>query len=263
MTIAVTLLFTPAPGVVTTAASLNREALGAARSITVRATSADGSYTDQVFSIAINDLDEFNTGAISDNNGTGNAVDENATSGTVVGITAQANDADATNNAITYSLFDDDGGNFAIHANTGVVTTATTLNREALGATRNITVRATSADGSYTDQVFSIAINDLDEADVSAPVDTDAATNAVDENVAIGTVVGIAANASDSDATNNIVTYSLADDDGGNFAIDANTGFVTTAASLDREATGGYAQCYRASHFVRRFHRRYPLHDRY
>ena len=35
--------------------------------------------------------------------------------------------------------------------------------------------------------------------------------------------------ASDADATNNTITYSLQDDDGGRFAIDANTGVVTVA----------------------------------
>ena len=44
-------------------------------------------------------------------------------------------------------------------------------------------------------------LNDVDEFDVSAPVDTNAAANAVDENAAIGTVVGITAFASDADAT--------------------------------------------------------------
>ncbi len=71
------------------------------------------------------------------------------------------------------------------------MTTAQVLNREALGASRNIVVRATSADGSFTDQSFTIDINDVDEFDASAPVDTDATANAVNENATVGTVVGI------------------------------------------------------------------------
>jgi protocadherin Fat 4 len=67
---------------------INREADGASRSITIRATSTDGSYTDQVFSIAINDVDEFDVGAVSDTDATSNNVNENASVGTVVGITA-------------------------------------------------------------------------------------------------------------------------------------------------------------------------------
>ena len=54
-------------------------------------------------------------------------------------------------------------------------------------------MQAASSDGSTQTQVFNITINDLDEFDVSVPTDTDAATNEVDENVVIGTTVGITA----------------------------------------------------------------------
>ena len=63
--------------------AIDREADGASRNITVRATSADSSFTDQVFAIAINDVDEFDVGAVTDTDGTANAVNENATVGTV------------------------------------------------------------------------------------------------------------------------------------------------------------------------------------
>ena len=85
---------------------------------------------------------------------------------------------------------------------------------------------------------MTININDLDEFDVSVPTDTDAATNEVDENVAIGTTVGITADAFDLDATNNTITYSLTSNPDGLFQIDANTGVVTTAAAIDRETHG-------------------------
>ena len=167
--------------------------------------------------------------------------------GTAVGVTAAASDADATNNTITYSLQDDDGGRFAIDANTGIVTVAGAIDREADGASRNITVRATSSDGSFTDQVFTININDLDEFDVGAVTDSDAAANAVDENAIVGTAVGVTAAASDADATNNTITYSLEDDDGGRFAIDANTGIVTVQGGLDYETVSSLDILVRAS----------------
>ncbi|MFO0923543.1 MAG: cadherin repeat domain-containing protein [Pirellulales bacterium] len=226
-------------GVVTVADGtlLNREA-NASHTITVRATSTDGSYTDQNFTIAINDVDEFDVGTVADTNATTNAVNENASIGTVVGITASASDADATTNTITYSLFNNDGGRFAIDANTGIVTVAGAINRETDGASRTITVRATSADGSYTDQNFSIGINDVDEFDVGTVSDTNATTNVVNENASVGTVVGITASASDSDATTSTITYSLFNNDGGRFAIDANTGIVTVAGAINRETDG-------------------------
>ena len=84
--------------------------------------------------------------SVTDTDGTANAVDENATVGTVVGIDVTASDNDATNNTITYSLADDDGGRFTINSSTGVVTVNGAIDREADGASRNITVRATSSD---------------------------------------------------------------------------------------------------------------------
>ncbi|MHB0956367.1 MAG: cadherin domain-containing protein, partial [Pirellulaceae bacterium] len=225
-------------GVVSVAGAIDRETDGPSRNITVRATSSDGSFADQVFTININDIDEFNVGAVVDGDAVANAVDENAANGTLVNITAAASDADATTDTITYSLQNNDGGRFAIDTNTGVVTVAGAIDREADGDSRNITVRATSSDGSFTDQVFTITINDTDEFNVGAVVDGDAAANAVDENATHGTLVNITAAASDADATNNTITYSLQNNDGGRFAIDTNTGVVTVAGAIDREADG-------------------------
>ncbi len=225
-------------GVVTTAAAINREVQGASRSITVQATSSDGSSATQVFNIAINDLDEFDVSTPTDANADTNEVNENVAIGTTVGITANAFDLDATTNAITYSLTSNPDGLFQIDASTGVVTTAAAINREIHGANRSITVQANSSDGSVATQIFNIAINDIDEFDVSTPTDSNAATNEVDENVAIGTTVGITANAFDLDATTNAITYSLTSNPDGLFQIDASTGVVTTAAAINREVHG-------------------------
>jgi protocadherin Fat 4 len=234
-----------ATGVVTVAGAIDREA-GATQAIIVRATSADGSTATQTYSIAVGDADEFDVTPVSDSNAAANAVTENAAIGTTVGITAFASDGDATTNGVTYSLTDNAGGRFAIDATTGVVTVAGAIDREA-GATQAITVRATSADGSTATQTYSIAVGDADEFDVTAPVDTDAAANAVTENAAIGTTVGITAFASDGDATNSGVTYALTDDAGGRFAIDATTGVVTVAGAIDREAGATQAIIVRAT----------------
>ncbi|XZE45558.1 cadherin domain-containing protein [Pirellulaceae bacterium SH467] len=225
-------------GVVTTAATINREAHGASRSITVQATSSDGSIATQTFNIVINDLDEFDASTPTDSNATANEINENVTIGTTVGITANAFDLDSTTNTISYSLTSNPDGLFQIDAATGVVTTATAINRESHGASRSITVQATSSDGSIATQTFNIGINDLDEFDVSTPTDTDTATNEVNENAVVGTTVGITANAFDLDSTTNTVTYSLTSNPDGLFQIDANTGVVTTAAAINREVHG-------------------------
>ena len=61
------------------------------------------------------------------------------------------------------------------------------------------------------------------------------------ENSANGALVGIIAFASDADGTD-VITYSLANDASGRFAIDATTGIVTVADStlLDREISASY-----------------------
>jgi len=67
-----------------------------------------------------------------------------------------------------------------------------------------------------------------------APTDVDAAANLVSEDAAPGATVGLTADASDPDL-GDVVQYSLIDDAGGLFAIDAATGVVTLAGALDFE----------------------------
>ena len=183
-------------------------------------------------------MDEFNVDVPTDSDAATNEVTENVSIGTTVGVTADAFDLDATNNTITYSLTSNPDGLFDIDANSGVVTTAAAINREVHGATRSITVEAASSDGSVASQSFNIAIIDVDEFDVTVPTDSDTATNEVTENVSIGTTVGVTADAFDLDATNNTITYSLTSNPDGLFDIDANSGVVTTAASINRELHG-------------------------
>ncbi|MFM7073406.1 MAG: cadherin domain-containing protein, partial [Planctomycetota bacterium] len=221
-------------GVVTVNGVIDSE-LGATRSITIRAMSADGSSSTRTFTIAVADTNDFPLSAVTDIDPAPNTVPEDAALGAVVGITAFASDPDTTDNTVTYSLDDNAGGRFAINSTTGVVTVVGALDRE-LSATLTIVVRANSSDGSFSTASFVIAIGDVDEFDISPVTDTDAAANQVVENSAVGTIVGITAFASDSDATNNAVTYSLTDNDGGRFAIHATTGVVTVAGSIDREA---------------------------
>jgi VCBS repeat-containing protein len=230
-------------------ALLNRES-AVSHTITVRATSADGSSSLQSFTIDVTDADEFDVGPLSDINTASNSVNENAASGTFVGITASASDADSTNNSITYSLDNSAGGRFNIDASTGVVSVADSslLDREA-ASSHAITIRATSEDGSFSTESYVINLNDVDEFDVSVPVDSNASTNAVSEGAANGLLVGITATASDTDATTNTIIWSLDDSAGGRFAINANTGVVTVAngSLLDRETDNSHSITVRAA----------------
>ncbi|MCX7396244.1 MAG: cadherin domain-containing protein, partial [Planctomycetales bacterium] len=159
---------------------------------------------------------------------------ENAANGSTAG-TITRSDLDAGDGA-TYSLIDNAGGRFAINNSTGVVTVAdsTLLNYEAV-TSHNITVRVTDTAGATFDKVMTVTLTDLDEFDVTVPTDTDATLNSVDENVAIGTTVGLTANAFDLDSTTNTITYSLTSNPDALFQIDASTGVVTTTAAIDRE----------------------------
>ena len=238
-------------GVVTVlnGSQIDRES-AASLAITVRASSSDGSHADQAFTIAVNDVDEFDASTPTDTAGATNAVNENAAAGALVGVTAHSTDADATNNTITYSLVDNASGAFQINANTGVVTVlnGSQINRES-AASLAITVRASSSDGSHADQAFTIAVNDVDEFDASTPTDTAGATNAVNENAAAGALVGVTANSTDADATNNTITYSLVDNASGAFQINANTGVVSVlnGSQIDRESAASLAITVRAS----------------
>ncbi len=238
-------------GVVTVANGtlLDREA-AASHAITVRATSSDGSTSTRSFTILLSDVDEFDVGLVTDSDPSSDRVNENAANGTLVGITASAVDGDATNNGITFSLDDDAGGRFTIDSTSGVVTVAdgTLLDRESTAA-HAITVRATSTDGSTVTQAFMVVLNDVDEFDAGPVTDSDGSTDQVNENAANGTPVGITASASDADATNNGIFYSLDDSAGGRFTIDSTTGVVTVADGmlLDREIAASHAITVRAT----------------
>ena len=156
-----------------------------------------------------------------DTNAAANATNENAAPGTPVGITATDSVV-----GVTYSLSNSAGGRFTINPSTGDVTVAGAIDRETAGASLAIEVTATSSSGTHL-ATFNIAIGDVDEFAVTAPVDDDFTANGVAVGTATGTPVGITALARDADATTNAVTYSLSDNAGGRFAIGATTGIVT------------------------------------
>ena len=71
-------------------------------------------------------------------------------------------------------------------------------------ASHSVTIRATSSDGSYSTQSFTIAVTDVNESGVTAISDTDAAADYVLENSANGTAVGVTAFADDADGTDTV-----------------------------------------------------------
>ena len=169
---------------------------------------------------------ENNIGDVSDVDTNSNQINESASVGDVVGVTAFADDPDG--DSVIYSLTINPDNAFAIDPVTGVVTVANPDNLDFESASNMLVeVTATSTDGSSQSQGFNIAINDADEFDVSAVTDSDNATNEVSESAAAGASVGVTAFASDADGTTNDVTYSLSSNPGNAFSIDENTGEVT------------------------------------
>ncbi len=108
-----------------------------------------------------------------------------------------------------------------------------------------VLARTQSTDSNYNNPAdpnldpADVSVTNTDN-DVTAPEDDDSAPNAVDENAAKDTLVGITALASDPD-TGDTVTYSLTDNAGGRFKI--HTGVVTVAkdAALDYEVAQSHS----------------------
>ncbi|QUJ75642.1 VCBS domain-containing protein [Sulfitobacter albidus] len=208
--------------------------------LSVTISDGNGGTVVQTVSVTVTDVDDNPTLApvdvAADLLGTpiANAVDENALGGTQVGVTAFSTDADVTADPISYAITGGDGAAFFdIDSETGVVTVKddADLNRE-VAASYDIEVTAMDAFGTPSAaSTFTIVLNDLDEFDVTADGDGNVALNQVAENAAAGALVGVTATASDDDATNSGITFTLDDDAGGLFEIDAMTGVVTLSTA--------------------------------
>ena len=212
------------------------------QSITVVASSADGSTATKTFTIAI-DRPAQSAPVIDSNGGGATAavtVNENALAVTTVHAT------DVNADVLKYSLAGGaDAALFTINKTTGALSFIAAPNAEApkdAGANNVYDVVVQASDGTLTDtQAIAVTVADVNEYAVTLPTDADVAANTVAENSATGTRVGITAKATDADVSNSTVTYALAINPSGLFAIDAVTGVVTTAAALDYEACGAHS----------------------
>ena len=229
----------PVTGVVTIASAIDYET-GTSHTIRVQALSTDGSSTFRNFNIAVTDVNEYATTAISDLDPASETIAENLAVGSTVGVIAFADDLDGTD-TISYSLLNDAGGLFVIDSVTGVVTLAQPLDYETSNS-HTIRVQTLSTDSSSTTRNFTFTVTDVNEFSTTAIGDVDSLAETIAENATVGAAVGITAFADDLDGTDT-VSYSLLNDAGGRFAIDSVTGVVTVAGAIDYE-TG-------ASHTIR------------
>jgi VCBS repeat-containing protein len=133
---------------------LDREAAGS-HAITVRVTDSVGHTFDQSFTITVGDVNEAPTGiALSKA-----SVAENVAAGTVVGALTSL-DPDA-GDAGVFALLDDAGGRFALQGSTLV--TAGPLDYET-AASHQVRVQVTDAGGLTREELFTIAVTDVNEA---------------------------------------------------------------------------------------------------
>ncbi|WP_039731862.1 cadherin repeat domain-containing protein, partial [Enterovibrio norvegicus] len=94
------------------------------------------------------DKSEFTATAITETDAAADTVSESAAIGDSVGVTFNSVDGDGTD-SITFTLTDNAGGLFTIDPDSGKVTVAGALDYET-ATSHNITVQATSTDGSST-----------------------------------------------------------------------------------------------------------------
>ena len=163
-----------------------------------------GTTSSGTFNLTITPVNDHNP--VITSNGGGDTANIVVAENTTAVTTVTATDADLPAPTLTYSISGGaDATKFTINGSTGVLSFLAAPNRESptdanSDSTYEVTVQA--SDGTLTDtQAISVAVTDVDEFDVTAPADSDGTANAVNENAANGTAVGITASASDADAT--------------------------------------------------------------
>jgi len=210
-------------------------------SFVILATDADGQVVELPVAITITPVNDAPRG-LAVVGGTPLSIGESApgnilTAGTVVGAVT-ATDPDGDN--FTFTLVDNAGGRFSIDGN-GTIRLADpgAINFE-LASSHAIRVRATDVFGAWSEAVFNVAVTDRNEAN-ALPVSYSLNVN---ENVAIGTLVGAVA-ATDLDAAGDFAsqryfflngTTASATSSDGRYRIDALTGQITVNAALNFEA---------------------------
>jgi hypothetical protein len=218
-------------GVITVAAGavLDYEA-ATSHAIEVAVTDAKGITTKQGFTITVLDVNETIPAVVSLSGG---SIRENAAAGEQVATAAAKG---AAGDVFRYSLSNNAGGRFAIDAQTGVITVAAGAVLDYEAATSHpIEVAVTDAKGITTKQGFTITVLDVNETTGGLKL-----THLIPENAPAGTEVGVVT------PLDQVVTkpfFSLKDDAGGRFVIDADTGTIRVCegAVLDAEASRNHS----------------------
>jgi hypothetical protein len=157
---------------------------------------------------------------------TGGSIDENSAAGEPV-ATVQA--TGAPTDVFSYALSDDAGGRFAVDAQSGAITVkaGAALDFEA-AVSHEVEVAATDGRGVTTKKRFTITVLDVAEGIGGLKL-----SHLIPEDAPAGTLVGVVA-AIDPGVADPV--FSLKDDAGERFAVDAETGEVRVAAGADLDA---------------------------
>ncbi|MBB1251635.1 calcium-binding protein [Rhizobium sp. G21] len=208
---------------------ITENADGSTTIVDLRGEGYDG--TDQLTGVEIlkfSDETEGSASAPEDLQLSGTVLDADARAGTVVGLLS-AYDADG--DPLTFTLEGDSASIFEIVGNELRIKEDIDLDPSSAPPI-SIIIKATDPTGLSAFESFEISVEDIN----SPPEDLTLSANAVDENAAIGTVVGLIAA---SDHEGDAITYSLADDAGGRFTIVGNE--LRVAGAIDYELTSSLA----------------------
>ncbi|MCU7842525.1 MAG: DUF4347 domain-containing protein [Candidatus Thiodiazotropha sp. (ex Monitilora ramsayi)] len=139
--------------------------------VDVSISDGDGGVSVQRFTIIVNDVDEFDVGLLMDMQSDEDQVTTQHLAGSDVGIRVWAADPDVSNNEVVYSLVDDADGYFVIDSATGALTLAQPI-VSAETTQMEVMVRATSADGSFSERSFTIDVIPLTDPPVDVTEQT-------------------------------------------------------------------------------------------
>ena len=146
---------------------------------------------------------------------------------------------------LVYTLSGTDAAFFGIRPD-GQLFPRRMFDYESSASSYEVDVTATDPAG-LTDRItVSIEIQDVDEP---PDFDTDSPTLTVAENIATDTATGktVGSPVTATDPEGSTLSYSLGGTDAGSFAIDSNSGQITTAAQLDRETQAEHSVTVTAS----------------
>ena len=165
------------------------------------------------------------------------AIAENTSADQNIGSPITATDDDE--DTITYMLGGTDAASFSVVSTSGQIKTKVDLDYETKSS-YTVTLTASDGNGGTSPITVTINVTDVEEQANAAPMFTagDTATRSIAENVAVGTNVGAAFTATDSD--NDTLTYSLSGTDAASFTVDNSTGQLKTNATFDYETKISY-----------------------